>query len=67
MAVPTIVTTRDIRGRESTDWETSNVDTVIADGRILRRAAEFTALNHAEVLAQAAESAAALRARADWA
>ena len=43
-----------------------NVDTVIADGRILRRAGEFTALDHAEVLAQAAESAAALRARANW-
>jgi cytosine/adenosine deaminase-related metal-dependent hydrolase len=44
-----------------------NVDTVIADGRILRRAGEFTALDHAEVLTQAAESAAALRARAGWA
>ena len=40
------------------------VDTVIVDGRILRRAGEFTALDHAEVLKEAAESAAALRARA---
>jgi hypothetical protein len=39
---------------------------VIADGRILRSAGEFTALDHAEVLAQAVESAAALRARAGW-
>ena len=44
-----------------------NVDTVIVDGRILRRAGEFTALDHAEVLNEAAESAAALRARAGWA
>lgn len=44
-----------------------NVDTVIVDGRVLRRAGEFTALDHAEVLKEAAESAAALRARAGWA
>jgi cytosine/adenosine deaminase-related metal-dependent hydrolase len=43
-----------------------NVDTVIVDGRILRRVGEFTALNHSEVLAQATEAAAALRARANW-
>jgi 5-methylthioadenosine/S-adenosylhomocysteine deaminase len=43
-----------------------NVDTVIVDGRILRRAGEFTALDHAQVLKEAAESAAALRARAGW-
>jgi cytosine/adenosine deaminase-related metal-dependent hydrolase len=43
-----------------------NVDTVIVDGRILRRAGQFTALNHAEVLNEAAESAAGLRARAGW-
>jgi 5-methylthioadenosine/S-adenosylhomocysteine deaminase len=43
-----------------------NVDTVMVDGRILRRRGEFAALDHAEVLAQAAESAAALRARAKW-
>lgn len=42
-----------------------NVDTVIADGRILRRAGEFTALDHAGVLKEAAESAAALVARAN--
>ena len=43
-----------------------NVDTVIADGRILLRAGKFTALDHAEVLKEAIESAAALRARANW-
>ncbi len=43
-----------------------NVDTVIADGRILRRGGQFTALDHAEVLKEAAETVAALRARANW-
>ena len=43
-----------------------NVDTVIADGRILQRAGRFTALDHAEVLTEAAETVAALRARANW-
>jgi 5-methylthioadenosine/S-adenosylhomocysteine deaminase len=43
-----------------------NIDTVIADGRILWRGGQFTALDHAEVVKQAAESAAALRARASW-
>ncbi len=43
-----------------------NVDTVIVDGRILLRAGRFTALDHAEVLKEASDSAAALRARANW-
>jgi len=43
-----------------------NVDTVIVDGRVLVRGGRFTALDHAEVLRQANESAAALRARAKW-
>jgi cytosine/adenosine deaminase-related metal-dependent hydrolase len=43
-----------------------NIDTVIVDGRILRRANRFTALDHGDVLAQAAQSAAALAARAGW-
>ena len=43
-----------------------NVDTVIVDGRILRRAGQFTVLNHAEVLNEAAEAAAGLQARAGW-
>lgn len=43
-----------------------NVDTVVVDGRVLRRGGEFTALDFAGVLKDAAESAAALRARANW-
>ncbi len=43
-----------------------NVDTVIVDGRILRRGGEFTALDYAEALKEASESAAVLRARANW-
>src|SRR4029077_16269340 len=43
-----------------------NIDTVIADGRILRRGGEFTALDYAEVLKEANQTAAALRARANW-
>jgi cytosine/adenosine deaminase-related metal-dependent hydrolase len=44
----------------------NNIDTVVADGRILRRAGAFTALDHVEVLKEAAECAASLRARANW-
>jgi 5-methylthioadenosine/S-adenosylhomocysteine deaminase len=40
-----------------------NVDTVIVDGRILQRGGRFTALDYAEVLREATESGAALRAR----
>jgi cytosine/adenosine deaminase-related metal-dependent hydrolase len=43
-----------------------NVDTVIVDGRVLRRGGEFTALDHAGVLRQAADTAAGLRQRAGW-
>ena len=43
-----------------------NVDTVIVDGRVLVRGGRFTALDHAEVMRQANESAAELRARANW-
>jgi cytosine/adenosine deaminase-related metal-dependent hydrolase len=43
-----------------------NVDTVVADGRILRRGNKFTALDHTKVVLEAAESAAALRTRAKW-
>jgi cytosine/adenosine deaminase-related metal-dependent hydrolase len=44
-----------------------NVDTVIVDGRILRRGGEFTALDYAEVLKEANDTAVALRVRANWA
>ena len=43
-----------------------NVDTVIVDGRILRRGGEFTALDYGEALKEANETAGALRARANW-
>jgi 5-methylthioadenosine/S-adenosylhomocysteine deaminase len=43
-----------------------NIDTVIVDGRLLRRGGEFTALDYAEVLKEASETAAALRSRANW-
>jgi cytosine/adenosine deaminase-related metal-dependent hydrolase len=43
-----------------------NIDTVVVDGRVLRRGGEFTALDYAEVLKDANETAAALRARANW-
>ncbi len=41
-----------------------NVDTVIADGRILQRGGRFTVLDHAAVVREAAASAKALLARA---
>jgi cytosine/adenosine deaminase-related metal-dependent hydrolase len=43
-----------------------NVDTVMVDGRVLRRAGQFTALDHTQVLREAADCAAGLRARANW-
>jgi cytosine/adenosine deaminase-related metal-dependent hydrolase len=44
----------------------ANVDTVVADGRILRRKGEFTALDFTKVLKDSGETAAALRQRAGW-
>jgi cytosine/adenosine deaminase-related metal-dependent hydrolase len=44
----------------------ANVDTVVVDGRILRRAGKFTALDHAKVVRDAQEAAAGLRAKANW-
>ena len=41
----------------------SNVDTVVVDGRILRRGGRFAALDHAKVAGDAMKSAADLRAR----
>ena len=43
----------------------SNVDTVIVDGRILRQAGKFTALDHAKVVSDAQEAAAALRSQGE--
>jgi cytosine/adenosine deaminase-related metal-dependent hydrolase len=44
----------------------SNIDTVIVDGRILRQAGKFAALDHAQVVREAQEAALALRAKAGW-
>jgi len=44
----------------------SNVDTVVVDGRVLRRGGKFTTLDHGKVLSDAREAAAGLRARAKW-
>jgi 5-methylthioadenosine/S-adenosylhomocysteine deaminase len=44
----------------------TNVDTVIVDGRILRQAGKFTALDHAKVVREAQEAATALRTKARW-
>jgi 5-methylthioadenosine/S-adenosylhomocysteine deaminase len=43
-----------------------NVDTVIVDGRVLRQAGKFTALDHPKAVREAHEAAMALRARAQW-
>src|SRR5215203_4123989 len=44
----------------------ANVDTVIVDGRILRQAGKFTALDHAKVVREATEGAEMLRKKASW-
>jgi 5-methylthioadenosine/S-adenosylhomocysteine deaminase len=44
----------------------SNIDAVIVDGRVLRRAGKFTALDHGKVVRDAHEAAMGLRAKAKW-
>lgn len=44
----------------------SDVDTVVVDGRILRRNGEFTALDYGKLLADAAQSVETLKAKAKW-
>jgi 5-methylthioadenosine/S-adenosylhomocysteine deaminase len=44
----------------------ANVDTVVVDGRILRRAGRYAALDHAQLVRDAMQSAADLRARTGW-
>jgi cytosine/adenosine deaminase-related metal-dependent hydrolase len=44
----------------------ANVDTVIVDGRVLRRGGKFTALDHATIVAEAREAAVRLRDKAGW-
>ena len=44
----------------------SNVDTVVVDGRVLRRNGQFTTLDHDKVIREATDAVAALKARAKW-
>ena len=44
----------------------TNVDTVIVDGRVLRRAGKFTAFDHDRIVAEAREAADRLRDKAKW-
>ena len=44
----------------------ANVDTVVVDGRILKRAGKLTAMNVQAVTREAAAANAALRKRAGW-
>ena len=44
----------------------SNVDTVVVDGRILKRGGKLTAVNTLQVAAEAAAANATLRKRANW-
>jgi 5-methylthioadenosine/S-adenosylhomocysteine deaminase len=44
----------------------ANVDTVIVDGRVLRRGGAFTAFDHAKIVAEARDAALALRDKAKW-
>jgi len=46
--------------------QAENVDTVIADGRILKRAGKLTAMATAPIFADAAASLEAMRKRANW-
>jgi cytosine/adenosine deaminase-related metal-dependent hydrolase len=44
----------------------SDVDLVMVDGRILHRNRQFTALDYGKLLADGAQSVAALKAKAKW-
>jgi cytosine/adenosine deaminase-related metal-dependent hydrolase len=44
----------------------ANVDTVMVDGRVLRRGGKFTAVDHGRIVAEAREAALALRDKAKW-
>jgi len=46
--------------------EPTNVDTVVVDGRILRRGNKFIALDHEKVIKDAMNSLAGLKSRAKW-
>src|SRR5439155_13195750 len=49
-----------------TATQPSNVDTVIIDGRILKRAGKLTAMNPVQIATEAAAANLALRQRANW-
>jgi cytosine/adenosine deaminase-related metal-dependent hydrolase len=44
----------------------ANVDTVVVDGRILRRNGRFAAVDEGKVVEEASQAAADLKARAQW-
>jgi 5-methylthioadenosine/S-adenosylhomocysteine deaminase len=44
----------------------TNVDTVIVDGRVLRRAGTFTTFDHVKIVAEARAAAVGLRDKAKW-
>jgi cytosine/adenosine deaminase-related metal-dependent hydrolase len=44
----------------------TNVDTVVVDGRILKRNGKLTAMNVGQITKEAAEANAAVRKRANW-
>ena len=44
----------------------ANVDTVLIDGRVLRRAGKFTAFDERQIIADAREAALGLRDKANW-
>jgi cytosine/adenosine deaminase-related metal-dependent hydrolase len=44
----------------------ANVDTVLVDGRVLRRAGKFTAFDEAKIVAEARQAASELREKAKW-
>jgi cytosine/adenosine deaminase-related metal-dependent hydrolase len=44
----------------------ANIDTVLVDGRILRRAGKFTAADEQEIVGAAREAAMGLREKAKW-
>ena len=44
----------------------ANVDTVLIDGRVLRRAGKFTAFDEAKIVAEARQAASELREKAKW-
>ena len=49
-----------------TATEPANVDTVVVDGRILKRNGKVTALNVQQIVQDAAAASVALRKRANW-